>query len=126
MRILVLLLCLCFNLYAQEGAERYRFSSDLDEKRFYSFTHNTRCMVCQNQSVAESSSMFAEDMKNWLYEAIDSGLTDHEIKSALIERFGDSVFYTPPMQTNTWLLWGLPVIFVLIGLMILWRVGCRR
>lgn len=99
--------------------------SETGKKRYDAFIHATRCMVCQNQSVAESSSMFAQDMKEWLYEAIASGQTDYEIKAALIQRFGDSVFYSPPFQTNTFLLWGLPFVFMLVGAIVVFRV-CRH
>lgn len=90
-------------------------------ERYQAFIHNTRCMVCENQSVAESNSMFAQDMKIWLQEAIESGQTDPEIKMALVERFGDSIFYAPPFQANTWLLWGLPGLFVVVGVLVIVR-----
>jgi cytochrome c-type biogenesis protein CcmH len=118
---IIMLCCLLLNGLAIAGEGRYAFSSDLNEKRFQAFIHSTRCMLCQNQSVAESNSMFSEDMKTWLYEAIESGDTDYEIKQALIERFGDSVFYSPPFQMNTYLLWGLPGLFMLIGGLVIFR-----
>lgn len=110
---IILLLCLCV------GAQAATFASQSDEKRYQAFIHATRCMVCQNQNIAESNSMFAENMKIWLQEAIESGQTDYEIKAQLIERFGDSVFYEPPFQANTYLLWGLPLIFVMIGMAVI-------
>lgn len=100
----IIMLMSCLSVWADTNTERYQ-----------AFIHNTRCMVCENQSVAESNSMFAQDMKEWIKEAIESGQTDAEIKMALVERFGDSVFYEPPFQANTWLLWGLPGVFVLLG-----------
>jgi cytochrome c-type biogenesis protein CcmH len=101
------------------GAQAYTFSSKTNEARYKSFIANTRCMVCQNQNVAESNSMFSDNMKEWLYEAIESGQTDYEIKMALIERFGESVLYSPPLQMNTILLWGLPGVFVILGLLVI-------
>lgn len=118
---LILITCLLLSGPVLAGEGRYKFSSDSNEKRFQAFIHSTRCMLCQNQSVAESNSMFSEDMKSWLFEAIESGDTDYEIKQALIERFGDSVFYEPPFQMNTYLLWGLPVLFMLIGVFVIAR-----
>jgi cytochrome c-type biogenesis protein CcmH len=114
-----LLMVVCLSSLAE--GKRYHFSSDLNEKRFQAFEHGTRCLICQNQSIAESNSAFSEDLKQWLFEAIESGKTDPEIKMALIERFGDSIFYSPPLQANTILLWGLPGIFVLTGLLTLIR-----
>lgn len=120
MRLIYTIIMLC--VLALSPAVLHADPDDQHKQRYQAFIHGTRCMVCQNQSVAESNSMFAEDMKKWLYEAIESGQTDYEIKEALISRFGDSVFYSPPMQTNTWLLWGLPAVFALIGLLVIARV----
>jgi cytochrome c-type biogenesis protein CcmH len=100
--------------------------ADTDQKRYQSFIHETRCMVCENQSVAESNSDFAQNMKIWIQEAIQAGQTDAEIKAALVARFGDSVFYAPPFQANTILLWGAPLIFMLIGLLVVRNIISNR
>lgn len=111
---IIIVMLMSLTVFASD-TNMYTFSNDIDAKRFHAFTQDIRCMVCQNQSVAESNSMFAEDMKDWLYEAIENGQTDFEIKAALVKRFGDSVFYTPPFQANTWVLWGMPALFLIVG-----------
>lgn len=118
MRAVVYTIILLLGLFVN-SVQAYTFSSETNAQRYKYFVNNTRCMVCQNQNVAESNSMFADNMKDWLYEAIESGQTDYEIKEALIQRFGDSVLYSPPLQMNTLLLWGLPGLFVIIGLLVI-------
>ena len=90
---------------AQTGA-------DLDA-RLKRLETELRCLVCQNQTLADSNAPLAEDLRKEVRELAVAGKSDAEIKEYLVARYGDFVLYRPPVQTNTWLLWLGP--FVLLG-----------
>jgi cytochrome c-type biogenesis protein CcmH len=83
--------------------------------RYQSLIHEVRCLVCENRSIAESPSDVAEDLKRVIFEMIVNGKTDAEIADFLVARYGDTILYRPPMQPNTWALWGGPAVLLLIG-----------
>ncbi|HEY2817085.1 MAG TPA: cytochrome c-type biogenesis protein [Casimicrobiaceae bacterium] len=72
-----------------------------------------RCLVCQNQTLADSNAPLAEDLRREVRELANAGKSDTEIKTYLVARYGDFVLYRPPLQSNTWLLWIGP--FALLG-----------
>lgn len=83
--------------------------------RYQSLIHEVRCLVCENRSIAESPSDVAQDLKRVIFEMIVDGKTDAEIADFLVARYGDTILYRPPMQPNTWALWGGPAVLLLIG-----------
>lgn len=83
--------------------------------RYQSFIHEVRCLVCENRSIAESPSDVAQDLKRVILEMIVDGKSDAEIADFLVARYGDTILYRPPMQPNTWVLWGGPAVLLLIG-----------
>ena len=76
---------------------------------------NIKCLVCQNQSIDESNSELAKDLKNLIKEKLESGLNENEVYSFLSERYGDSILLKPPLNTNTILLWFLPFIILVFS-----------
>lgn len=118
--IIILLLCLSGLSIAQDMT----FSRPENETRYQALLPQIRCMVCANQSVADSQSGFAQDMKIWVYDQIEAGRSDMEIRSELISRFGDTVLYSPRLKLSTYLLWGAPFLMVLMVLLI-WYRGTR-
>ena len=76
---------------------------------------NIKCIVCQNQSIDESNSELAKDLKNLIKEKLESGLNENEVYSFLSERYGDSILLKPPLNTNTILLWFLPFIILVFS-----------
>ena len=74
-----------------------------------------RCLVCQNQSLADSHSDFAADLRQEMREMMKQGKTDDEIVEFMVARFGDFVLFRPPMKSTTVLLWFGPLILLLIG-----------
>jgi cytochrome c-type biogenesis protein CcmH len=96
------------------------------EARLNQLSAELRCLVCQNQSLADSNAELAVDLKNQVREMMQAGRTDAEIKSYLTDRYGDFVLYRPPMRTTTWLLWGGPFVLLLVGIFVLVRVLRRR
>src|SRR5712671_1271630 len=84
-----------------------------------------RCLVCQNQTLADSNAPLAEDLRREVRALATSGKTDDEIKAYLVARYGDFVLYKPPLQRNTWLLWIGPF-GLLLGGGIVWYAILRR
>ena len=100
---------------AAQAAEPLVFDSPEQEERFKRLTHELRCVVCQNQSLADSDAQLAHDLRKELYDMVVAGKGDEEIKSFLVERYGDFVLYRPPVQGNTVALWAIPGVLLLIG-----------
>ena len=80
---------------------------------------NIRCMVCQNQSIDESDAPLAKDLRILIRKQIQEGKTDKEIYVFLTDRYGDFILLKPPLKLNTFALWFLPLVFVLIGFFII-------
>ena len=84
-----------------------------------------RCLVCQNQTLADSNAPLAEDLRREVRALATSGKSDEEIRQYLVARYGDFVLYKPPLQRNTWLLW-LGPFALLVGGGIIWYAILRR
>ena len=91
------------------------FDTPEQVERYETLTHELRCVVCQNQSVAESNVELARDLRRIVRDMILAGNTDAEIKKFMTDRYGDFVLYDPPLKPVTYLLWGAPVILLLVG-----------
>jgi cytochrome c-type biogenesis protein CcmH len=85
-----------------------------------------RCLVCQNQTLADSNAPLAEDLRREVRTLATSGKSDAEIKEYLVARYGDFVLYKPPVQRNTWLLWLGPFALLLCGGGIWYAIVRRR
>jgi len=85
------------------------------DARYQALIHEVRCLVCENRSIAESPSDVAQNLKRLIRAMIVEGKSDAEIRTFIAERYGDSVLYRPPMQPNTWVLWGGPAVLLLLG-----------
>jgi len=86
------------------------------EKRMLLLTENLRCLVCQNETIADSRADFSNDIRREIREQIKANKTDPEIIQFLVDRYGDFVLYDPPIKPTTFLLWFGPVILFVIGL----------
>lgn len=91
------------------------FDSAEQEARYKNLTVELRCAVCQNQNLADSDAPLAHDLRNEIYEMMQAGKSDDEIKQFMVERYGDFVLYRPPVQGNTLALWLLPGILLGVG-----------
>lgn len=85
-----------------------------------------RCLVCQGQSIADSDAELAGDMRAMVRERIAAGEKPAEIRAWLVRRYGSWVSYEPPLNRTTWLLWGAPALFLVVGIMIAARSFRRR
>lgn len=90
--------------------------------RYEALLHELRCMVCQNQSLADSNAPLAEDLRREVRAQVEQGKSEAEIKSYLTERYGDYVLYRTPFKRNTWLLWLGPAGLLALALFVGWRV----
>ena len=97
-------------------------TSSLDA-RLKSLELELRCLVCQNQTLAESDAPLAVDLRREVRELAVAGKTDDEIRAFLTARYGDFVLYKPPVQRNTWLLWFGPFLLLGGGALLWWRIG---
>ena len=92
------------------------FNDDVERERFQNLAAELRCMVCQNQSLADSNAPLAGDLRRELFELMRSGRSDAEIKTYLTDRYGEFVLYRPPFDSRTWWLWFGPGVLVALGL----------
>ncbi len=96
------------------------------EKRLQALSEELRCLVCQNQNIADSNAELAQDLRREIRSMIRDGKSDKEIVDFMVVRYGDFVLYRPPVKGITLLLWGGPLALMLVGLVILVRYLRRR
>ena len=112
-KIVLCLFLLIQSVHAE--IEVYQFTSPELELRYQSLTEELRCLVCQNQSIADSHAELAQDLRRKVYEMLSSGQSNAQIIDYMTERYGDFVLYRPPFNVRTILLWFTPVLALLIG-----------
>lgn len=116
MRIILVNLVLLLSILSVEAKEALLMAEDpVIEARMIKLAAEMRCLVCQNQSLADSHSDFAIDLRREMRDMMKQGKTDAEIVDFMVQRFGDFVLFRPPMKTTTVLLWFGPIILLLIG-----------
>ena len=100
--------------------------SAAQEARADKLAHGLRCLVCQNQTLAESNAPLAHDMRNLIRSQLAEGRSDAQIMRFFEDRYGDFVRYEPPFKPITWLLWLGPFALLALGFAVLWRTVARR
>ena len=95
--------------------ENIDFSNKAEEDRYYEMANELRCLVCQNQSLADSDAELARDLRMEILKLMRSGKTNQEIMQFMQDRYGNFVLYRPPVEQNTWMLWFGPFLFLLTG-----------
>ena len=104
---------------------------DLDNEddltRYHQLTHDLRCLVCQNQNIAESNAGLAKDLKTIIVEKIKTGKSDQEIKDFMVQRYGEFVLYEPRFKGATILLWLAPfILFILVAIIAIKKIHSGR
>ncbi|MDG1250057.1 MAG: cytochrome c-type biogenesis protein CcmH [Gammaproteobacteria bacterium] len=89
--------------------------------RYNNLLHELRCLVCQNQTLADSGSGLADDLRLEVKRMLEEGLSDQQIFTFMSDRYGDFVLYNPPVKPRTWLLWFGPFVLLIGGL-----IGIRQ
>lgn len=117
MKILFALVLMAFSADSSAAPmDAFEFESEAQEKTFKKLSDELRCLVCQNQSIADSNADLAKDLRNEIYGMLQAGKTESQIRDFMVDRYGDYVLYRPPFEPMTWLLWFGPVVVFSIGL----------
>ena len=114
------------SLQATATLESFKFADDAAEQHFKDLISELRCLVCQNQSLADSDAELAHDLRAEVYEMVQDGKSDQEIIDFLVARYGDFVLYNPPLKPSTYLLWFGPFALMLLAGVLLLRSVRRQ
>lgn len=95
------------------------FKSPAEEEHFHALTRELRCVMCQNQSLADSNAPIAHDLRREVLALMQEGRSDAQIKQYLVQRYGEFVLYKPRVEERTWLLWFGPLLVLLAGAAVL-------
>ena len=109
-------------IVAQAAIYAFDFDDPKKEARFKQLSEELRCLVCQNQTLADSNAGLALDLRKELYRLVNENASDEVIKNYMVSRYGDFVLYKPPVKTSTYLLWFGPFVLVIFGLVLLIRM----
>ena len=119
MKKLIMLLLFAGLGTAFAGVEVHQFEQADQEQQYNRLIAELRCLVCQNQNLADSNAELAQDLRQEVYEMIQNGASDQEIINFMVARYGDFVLYRPPFKTTTAFLWVGPFIILIAGFVIL-------
>lgn len=124
--VLTLILAAIFAVAVAQAAtpvDIYEFESPEQEARYRALIDEFRCPKCLNTNLSGSDAPIAQDLRRTVHRlVVTDGRSDDEVREFLQQRYGDFVLYDPPLRPGTLILWGAPIVFVLIGLLVLWRV----
>ena len=112
--------------WAQQPAPRAAAEDPALEQRVAGLAHELRCLVCQNQSLAESNAPLAVDLRNQIREQLARGASENDVRDYMVARYGDFVLYKPPLKATTVALWVGPFVLLVAGALLLWRRVARR
>ncbi len=113
-------------LHAAATLESFKFTTPADEQHFKDLIAELRCLVCQNQSLADSDAELAHDLRAEVYDMVQEGKSDAEIIDFLVARYGDFVLYKPPVKPETYFLWFGPFVLLLAAIFLLVRALRRQ
>lgn len=125
MRVLSFLSALLLSFSVLASSEVLRFDNATQEQQFRELTMQLRCPKCQNNSIADSNSMIASDMRQKVYELMQQGQTKEQVVDYMVDRYGYFVTYEPPITPFTVLLWLLPALFLAMGSWVIIRRARR-
>ena len=125
--LLALLVAVAAPVFAQASDPTpLQFNDAAEEARFHKLTAELRCVMCQNQSLADSNAQIAHDMRREVLALMRQGKTDAEVKRFLVDRYGEFVLYRPEVAAHTWLLWfGPGLVLVGGGVLLAWVIRRR-
>ena len=123
--LVMLSLSLLFAM-AQAAIEEHKFSDTEQEQRYKHLINELRCLVCQNQNLADSNAALANDLRSQVYKMIQAGDSDEKILEFMVNRYGDFVLYRPPLKSSTFFLWIGPFILLFVGIIVVIVFARRR
>jgi cytochrome c-type biogenesis protein CcmH len=106
----------CFSSLVIATADKFHFDSPQQSALFLELTQELRCPKCQNQNIADSDAMIAVDLRRKVYELLQKGYDSEQVIDFMKQRYGDFVYYQPPVNPMTIWLWLLPVLFIFVAL----------
>lgn len=112
--IVMALICLFIAQVAFAAEHTYPFASSQIEQRFIKLTKELRCAACQNQSLFESNASVAKDMREQIYQMLQDEQSDQSIREFMTSRYGEIIWFNPPKQIKTLVLWAGP--FIMLGI----------
>ncbi len=121
--LFILLLVISINSYAVDSRQ---LSDPKQQENYETLTKELRCLVCQNQTIADSNAELASDLRRQVYEMLQQGKSEQEIIRFMTDRYGEFVLYKPAFAGKTSLLWIAPVVFLFMGLMMVFFVIRRK
>lgn len=124
--LFTVILCSLWLPTAQAVDSEPPFNNAQLQRRYENLIHDFRCLVCFDESIANSDADLAADFRHQVHLMVGAGKSDQEIKEFMVKRYGDFVLYQPPVQPSTWLLWGGPFVLLLIALVALAFILKRR
>ncbi len=125
-KTLALTLSLCLFAGIAAAMEPLQFRDSAEETRFRALAAELRCVMCQNQSLADSNAPIAHDLRLEVLRLMHEGRSDAQIKAYLVERYSEFVLYRPPVKTTTWALWFGPALVLLLGAAVVFAAVRRR
>ena len=125
MRVFLFLMCFLSQptLFANTF---YPLDTEKKDAQFHHLLRELRCLVCQNQDLADSNAGLAKDLRDEVYTLVKAGHSDDEVVQYLTARYGDFILFKPPVKAVTALLWFGPALFMLLGVLIFWRTCLKR
>ena len=103
------------------------FAQDSEiDRRAAALANELRCLVCQNQTLADSNAPLAVDLRNQIREQLEGGASERDVIDFMVARYGDFVLYRPPLKASTVALWTGPFVILVLGVAFLWRSVARR
>lgn len=121
--LFLLLMCTLAPVYA--GIEVHQFKTPEIEARYRHLTTTLRCLVCQNEDLADSNAELAKQLRAQIYKMLNDGANDKQIIDYMVSRYGDFVLYSPPFKPSTYLLWIGPFALLIVGIVIM-QIVIRR
>ncbi|VAW44994.1 Cytochrome c heme lyase subunit CcmL [hydrothermal vent metagenome] len=112
------------SVYALKAGVPLEFKDAEQEALYNDMLHELRCTVCQNQTIAGSNASLADDLRGHLYKMVKEGADEKEIKTFMVDRYGEFVLYKPTFGSSTYLLWIGPFLLLLLGVVVL-RMNVR-
>ncbi|ASQ46316.1 cytochrome c-type biogenesis protein [Legionella clemsonensis] len=124
--VFLFLIFILFGTVSSANNTLYPLENTKQEAQFSHLLKELRCLVCQNQDLADSNASLAKDLRDQVYNLVREGKADSEIIDYLTARYGDFILFKPPVKPLTAFLWFGPVIFLLAGFIIFWRTCLKR
>jgi cytochrome c-type biogenesis protein CcmH len=126
MKKFLLILLFASLAFIASAMEPMDYRDAAEEQRFRALTLELRCVLCQNQSLADSNAPIAHDLRREILRLMREGKSDQQIKQYLVARYTDFVLYRPEVEPMTWLLWFGPGVLVIVGVAVIFTIVRKR